>query len=182
MGTFLLNQWVAFQPSQGRRNLFVAPIWTDHTRRMNAAAVLIMWCVYLWWMIEAAILSLSVLQPSPASVQQQQPLSDRGWAWSRASGGQPPLSWPLIGQLWPDPGLWLAQGGPWSLMLARLGRLVPLTHIVKARQPEPEQWARPGPAWRDWEQLTTAWLTSPACHSPAHTHLKTGISLSSKNI
>lgn len=50
-------------------------------------------------MIEAVILSLSVLQPSPASVQQQQPLSDRGWAWcpglSLVSSDQIPASdWP----------------------------------------------------------------------------------------
>ena len=112
---------------------------------------------------------LSVLQPSPASVQQQQPLSDRGWAWSRASGGQPPLSWPLIGQLWPDPGLWLAQWGPWSLMLGRLGRLVPLTHIVKARLSRLSLSSEPGPA-RTGETELSSWLRPDSPVQPVTAH------------
>lgn len=112
-------------------------------------------------MIEAVILSLSVLQPSPASVQQQQPLSDRGWAWSPASAGRTasPLTlasdWSALTRSRPL----IGPGGAMVTDAGQAGQpLVPLTHIVKARL------ARPGRGWErllGWARSASSWLHRP---------------------
>ena len=77
--------------------------------------------------------------------------------WSALTRSRPLIGW----------------GGPWSLMLGRLGRLVPLTHIVKAR-PCGLSLARPG----ETQLRVSSWLRpdSPVSLSQCVTAQPTHIS------